>query len=132
MIHHIEIYVEDLKKSKKFYGLFFPLLGYELFQEWDLGFSYKYKETYIVFVQVEEKYQDFKYHRKHIGINHIAFKCKDRENFEKIKFILKQENVNFLYEEKYPFAGGNHHYAFYFEDVMRLKIEIVLEEFEYE
>ncbi len=50
MIHHIEIYVENLEESKKFYNLFLPLLGYELFQNWDQGFSYRYQETYIVFV----------------------------------------------------------------------------------
>lgn len=127
MIHHIEIYVENLEESKKFYNLFLPLLGYELFQNWDQGFSYRYQETYIVFVQVEEKYKDSKYHRKHIGINHLAFKCFDKEIFEKIRTILQQEKIQFLYEDKYPFAGGKNHYAFYFEDVMRLKLEIVLE-----
>lgn len=114
MIHHFEIYVENLEASKKFYSLFLPLLGYKLFQEWNKGVSYKYQESYIVFVQVEEKYKDFKYHRKHVGINHLALKCFDKEIFDKIRKILEQEKVQLLDEHQYPFSGGENHYAFYF------------------
>ena len=53
MIHPIEIYVSNLKTSRKFYSFLLEALGYELYQEWEEGFSYKRQETYLVFVQAE-------------------------------------------------------------------------------
>ena len=53
MIHPIEMYVRNLKTSGKFYSFLLEALGYELYQEWEEGFSYKRQETYLVFVQAE-------------------------------------------------------------------------------
>lgn len=58
MIHPIEMYVSNLKASRKFYSFLLEALGYELYQEWEEGFSYKRQETCLVFVQVEAAYQD--------------------------------------------------------------------------
>lgn len=55
-MNHIEIYVSHLIKSREFYDLLLPKLGYRLYQEWSAGFSYRKDEHYIVFVQVVEKY----------------------------------------------------------------------------
>lgn len=38
---HIELYVSNLQKTKLFYSKFLVQLGFELFQEWEEGFSYK-------------------------------------------------------------------------------------------
>lgn len=51
MIHHIEIYVSNLNASRKFYRFLLEALGYELYQEWEEGFSYKRQETYLVDVE---------------------------------------------------------------------------------
>ena len=48
-MHHIEIYVSNLEKTKEFYSWILSILGFELFQEWKDGFSYKKDEFYIVF-----------------------------------------------------------------------------------
>ena len=47
---HIELYVSNLQKTKLFYSKFLVQLGFELFQEWEEGFSYKKESFYIVFV----------------------------------------------------------------------------------
>ncbi|WZU02060.1 hypothetical protein MGH68_03005 [Erysipelothrix sp. D19-032] len=39
MIHHLEIYVKDLKQTRLFYERLFALLDYELYQEWEKGFT---------------------------------------------------------------------------------------------
>lgn len=53
-MHHIEIYVSNLEKTKEFYSWILSVLGFELFQEWEGGFSYKKDEFYIVFVQTKK------------------------------------------------------------------------------
>lgn len=126
MLHHVEIYVSDLEESRKFYSYFFPLMNYELYQEWECGFSYKYGETYIVFVQAEPDYLESSYHRKNIGLNHLAFSLNSEIEIDNIRNILLEYGVQELYTEKYPYAGGRNYYAFFFEDPDRIKLEITI------
>ena len=125
ILHHIEFYVSDLEKSKKFWEWLLTELGYKKYQEWNNGISFKLEDTYLVFVQTEDKYQDIKYHRKRTGLNHIAFHVDNREQIDYFTLKLKERGVSVLYEEKHPFAGGDDHCAIYFEDPDRIKVELV-------
>ncbi|PHK49322.1 VOC family protein [Staphylococcus edaphicus] len=127
-IHHIEIYVEDINKTRKFYEWLLPKLGYKLYQDWKNGFSFKLDKTYIVLVEVDEGYKKYGYHRKRIGLNHIAFSVSNRNTVDYISNILLDNGINILYEDKHPYAGGENHYAVYFEDPNRIKLEIVSRE----
>ena len=129
-MHHIEIYVSNLDKTKEFYSWIFSILGFELFQEWKDGFSYKKDEFYIVFVQTKEKYLNNGYNRCNIGLNHLAFRCQTKDKIDQIRKNLIQRNIVLLYDDKYPYAGGAEHYAVYFEDPDRIKVEICLDELE--
>ena len=46
-LHHLEIYVSNLEHSKKFWKWFLELLGYEEFQSWDEGISWKLEDAYL-------------------------------------------------------------------------------------
>lgn len=126
-MHHTEIYVSNLDKTKEFYSWILSILGFELFQEWKDGFSYKKDEFYIVFVQTKEKYLNNGYHRCNIGLNHLAFRCPTKNKIDQIRKNLIQNNIVLLYDDKYPYAGGVEHYAVYFEDPDRIKVEICLD-----
>ena len=125
LIHHIELYVSDLKKSRLFWDW---LLGEELnyfkFQEWESGVSWKMNETYIVFVQAEEKYLEIPYHRCRVGLNHLAFHA-TKKKVDEITVKLAQKGYSLLYKEKHPYAGGPNYYAVFFEDPDRIKVELV-------
>lgn len=125
IIHHIEINVSNLNRSRNFWGWFLRELGYKKFQEWEFGFSFKLKDTYLVFVQTENMYLNNKYHRKNTGLNHIAFHVKNKKMLNKLKEKLEENGARILYNENFPFAGGKDHYALYFEDPDRIKVEIV-------
>ncbi|MDZ5710770.1 VOC family protein [Jeotgalibacillus haloalkalitolerans] len=125
MLHHVELYVSDLKKSTEFWGWLLEELGYELYQEWESGRSWKYGETYLVFVQTEDAYLDIPYHRKRTGLNHLAFHADSREQVDELTEKLKDKGVTILYEDKHPFAGGEDYYAVFMEDPDRIKVEIV-------
>ncbi len=124
-MHHIEIYVSDLKKTKEFYNLFINDINYSFGKEWDNGFIIENKDNYIVFVQVKEKYKKYIYDRKHIGLNHICFKVNSKKIIDKIRNTLRNNNVKLLYDDKYPHAGGINCYSLYFEDTDGMKLEIV-------
>lgn len=124
MIHHIEINVKSLQRSREFYSMLLPDLGYELYQDWPEGFSFKNGSSYIVFVQTEKPYLHLPYHRKASGLNHLAFWADSRSEVDRLAGKMRLSGVPMLYEDRYPFAGGPDHYAVFLEDPDRLKIEI--------
>jgi catechol 2,3-dioxygenase-like lactoylglutathione lyase family enzyme len=124
-LHHVEIYVSDLKKSREFWKWFLGELGYTLFQEWDMGFSMLLDPTYIVFVQTEERFLDKNYHRCQTGLNHLAFHADSRQAVDNMTEKVRTKGMKILYEDRHPFAGGEDYYALYFEDPDRIKVELV-------
>lgn len=123
-LHHVELYVKDLEKSIHFWGWLLETLGYKEFQKWDQGISYQLGGTYLVFVQVEERYADVAYHRCRPGLNHLAFHGGSQAFVDEITLKLKERHVTILYEDKHPYAGGKGYYAVFFEDPDRMKVEI--------
>ncbi|WP_339149802.1 MULTISPECIES: VOC family protein [unclassified Sutcliffiella] len=125
LIHHIELYVSSLKKTKEFWGWLLEELGYKPYQDWDKGQSWKLGDTYIVFVQTEERFLDIPYHRCRVGLNHLAFHASSRVQVDYLTEQLKSQGVNMLYMDKHPYAGGENYYAVFFEDPDRIKVELV-------
>lgn len=125
LFHHIELYVSNLKRTTTFWGWFLKELGYTSFQKWEGGQSWKLDETYIVFVQTEEEFLDVPYHRRRVGLNHLAFYADSRQQVDDMTNKLKEKGIAILYQKKHPFAGGENHYAVYFEDPDRIKVELV-------
>lgn len=111
LLHHVEINVSDLQEAREFYNEFFEKLGYNLFQEWEKGFSMKLGETYIVFVQTEERFLQKKYHRKQTGLNHLAFHVENKKAVDEWTEWLNRRECKILYKDKHPYAGGSDHYA---------------------
>ena len=68
------------------------------------------------------------YHRCRVGLNHLAFHAVSREQVDNLTMKLKEKGVKILYPERHPFAGGSGHYAVFFEDPDRMKVEIVAPE----
>ncbi len=128
MLHHVEINVSNLKRSRKFYDALLPVMGYSLYQEWEQGVSYKFDATYLVFVQTVEKHLDSAYHRGQTGLNHLAFHAQSRQQVDEITEMLEALGTTILYKDRHPFASGPSVYAVFFEDPDRLKLEIVAPE----
>lgn len=78
----------------------------------------------LVFVQVPPAYLDASYHRKRVGLNHIAFHAESRDQVDQLTLQLRARGVPILYRDKHPFAGGPDHYAVFFEDPDRMKLEL--------
>lgn len=124
-LHHIEINVSNLQKTVQFWSWLLEELDYEPFQKWDGGKSWRLADTYIVFVQVEERFRKIPYHRKAVGLNHLAFHGKSKEHVDEIMRALEANGIPILYKDRHPYAGGPNHYAVFLEDPDRIKIEIV-------
>ncbi|MEM9788639.1 MAG: hypothetical protein AAF801_19225, partial [Pseudomonadota bacterium] len=72
MLHHVEIYVSDLTRSRAFWTPLLTNIGYQETDYWDDGFTLKTKQdAYLTFVQVEDRHADRPYHRCAVGLNHL-------------------------------------------------------------
>jgi catechol 2,3-dioxygenase-like lactoylglutathione lyase family enzyme len=119
---HIEIYVSDIEKSAVFWGWLLQELGYAPFQTWDKGRSWKLGGFYFVIVQVEAPF-NATYHRKNVGLNHVAFHADNAADVQRMTKTLEEKGVPILYADRHPHAGGADHIAVYFEDPDKIKVE---------
>lgn len=125
LLHHVELYASAFEKSVAFWDWFLDELGYEVYQEWDDGRSWKCGPTYLVVVRAPEEYEDEEYHRRHPGLNHLAFHADSRAQVDELTRKLRERGRTILYEDEHPYAGGEGYYALYFEDPERMKVEVV-------
>jgi tetratricopeptide (TPR) repeat protein len=124
LLHHLEIYVSDLSRSLEFWGWLLDRLGYEVFQDWPGGRSFRLGDTYLVFAQAS--FLEPPYHRKRVGLNHLAFHARSREALDALARDLQARGTALLYGDRFRTAGRP--YAIYFEDPDRIKVEIVAPE----
>ncbi|HRK30925.1 MAG TPA: VOC family protein [Tepidisphaeraceae bacterium] len=126
MIHHIEIYVSDLDRAIRFWSPLMEMLNCTA-ERWSKGINYfgADDEPYLCLVQAAEAHRGAGYHRKRIGLNHIAFRARSREHVDRIRGWAKDAGHTLLYDDRYPFATAPGYYALFFEDPDRIKIEIV-------
>lgn len=122
-IHHLEIYVTDLEASARFWGWLLGRFGYEPFQEWDDGISFRTPGTYLVFVAAPDAGTSL--NRRQPGLNHIAFGLATTSDVDDLRADLAGREVRLLYDDRYPHAGGADHYAVFFEDPDGIKVEVV-------
>jgi len=127
MLHHVELYVSSLSNSQSFWQPMLQKIGYTQTGSWDDGFTLSSDDDmYLTFVQVQDKYQSNHYHRCGVGLNHIAFRVKDRRTVDTVRQYCLDNKISCLYDDRYPFAnGGDEYYALFIEDPDRIKVEFV-------
>jgi catechol 2,3-dioxygenase-like lactoylglutathione lyase family enzyme len=126
MIHHVEVYVSDLDRSIAFWTPFLALLGYEE-ERWAEGVNYLVGEEdpYLSLVRAPQEHLDVGYHRRRVGLNHLAFRARSREQVDEVRTWLREAGVPLLYDDRYPFATAPGYYAVFCEDPDRIKVEVV-------
>lgn len=125
LLDHVELNVSELVAATDFYDWFLQDLGYVPYQEWESGRSWMRNETYFVIVQVEAEHDGSGFHRKNVGLNHLAFHAASRERVDRMREMLLARGTTVLYDSPRPGADP---YALYFEGPDRLKLEYVWRE----
>jgi catechol 2,3-dioxygenase-like lactoylglutathione lyase family enzyme len=125
VLHHIEIYVSNLDRTVAFWTPFMKKLGYEA-DSWSGGMNYvKEGEAYLCFLPAPNEHIAAGYHRKRVGLNHLAFRGESRAQVDDLAAWVTANGHKSLYEAKYPHASGPNYYALYCEDPDRIKVEVV-------
>ena len=128
-LHHVEVNVSNLQRSIDFWGWFLPQLGFETYQTWEEGRSYRSENTYIVFVQAEDAHRDQPLHRKRPGLNHLAFWSASKEQVKELPDRLRERGIRVLYDDRDPETiGAPSEWSVFFEDPDRIKVEVVAPE----
>jgi catechol 2,3-dioxygenase-like lactoylglutathione lyase family enzyme len=122
-LHHVEVYVSDLNRGIAFWERLLVPLGYIVYQQWDSGRSWKLGDTYIVLVQAPSDQLAHGFHRRRVGLNHLAFHARSRRQVDQLTAELQEHGGRLLYGDRHPYAGG--YYAAYVEDPDGIKVEIV-------
>lgn len=124
LLSHIELNVSDYAKSIRFYDQVLIPLGWKRLVCQKTHTVFSDGQMKIVLGPVEEKYRTPEFHRKRVGLNHLAFYAPTQAFVDEyVKTILKPKNIKCLYENHSK--GDETYYSIFFEDPDRLKIEVV-------
>ena len=83
LLHHVELWVPDLESSRVRWEWLLTALGYERFQSWPHGVSYRLGHTYLVLEQ-SPALCDGGYERRRPGLNHLAFHAGARSTLDRL------------------------------------------------
>jgi catechol 2,3-dioxygenase-like lactoylglutathione lyase family enzyme len=123
-LHHVELWVPDLDRAVASWGWLLGELGYEQFQDWDGGRSWRAGPTYIV-VEQSPAMTSSEHKRCHPGLNHLAFHVAGRDSVDRLVRAAPDHGWTLMFANKHPYAGGQDHYAAYMENADGYEVELV-------
>ncbi len=125
-LSHISLNVSDLRRSTRFYDLFLSCLGFRRCRtiQTEVGYS---NESVKVFLRAcDPRFLRRSYHRKAVGLNHLAFQVASREEVDRVHVkLVKDLEVQVLYGTPRAFDVQYEYYALFVEDPDRIKLEVV-------
>jgi 8-oxo-dGTP pyrophosphatase MutT (NUDIX family)/catechol 2,3-dioxygenase-like lactoylglutathione lyase family enzyme len=126
-LHHVELWVPDLPRATRSWGWLLMELGYEPYQEWPGGRSWRQPPTYLVMEQ-SPAMQPGGHERTRPGLNHLAFHAGLRERVDALVRAAPDHGWTLLFPDRYPHAGGAQHYAAYLSDADGFEVELVADD----
>ena len=124
LIHHVELWVPDLERATRSWGWLLGELGYEPYQRWPDGVSYRLGPTYVV-LERSPALAPGGHERTRPGLNHLAFHAGDRDRVDALVGQAAGHGWSLLFADRHPHAGGPDHYAAYLEDADGYEVELV-------
>ena len=118
------MWVPNLDRASATWGWLLGELGYDLFQDWPGGKSWRSGSTYIVFEQSPAR-TAIRHDRCRPGLNHLAFHVESRARADALAVAAAGHGWRLMFAEQHPFAGGKGHYAAYLENVDGYEAELV-------
>jgi catechol 2,3-dioxygenase-like lactoylglutathione lyase family enzyme len=122
-IAHTQLSVNDMKRSRAFYHR----LLHETF-----GMTVQYDEpkffyciggrTGIGITPADDRFRDTPFHQLRIGLHHICFRLRSREDVDELHDVLRDMNARIVHApEDGPWAPG--YYSILFEDPDGIRLE---------
>jgi len=124
---HIQLNVSDLEASCVFYLKALAPLGFARADSEPGEFIRitNGRDAVIVLGSVEDRFRQWKYHRKGIGLGHFALAVDSRELLDLMEVHIRQAGIPILGEGRTWMEYRHGYDSFFFEDPDRILIEIV-------
>ncbi len=119
-LHHVELWVPDFGRAVAEWGWLLGRLGYETFQDWPAGRSWRLGDTYLV-VEQSPALTAAEHDRRRPGLNHLAFHAGTRRDVDSLAADGPAHGWTLLFADRHPYAGGPEHYAAYLAEHRRLR-----------
>jgi catechol 2,3-dioxygenase-like lactoylglutathione lyase family enzyme len=123
-LHHVELWVPDLGRAVQEWGWLLGRLGYESFQDWPDGRSWRLGGTYLV-VEQSPDLTGAEHDRLRPGLNHLAFHAGPRQRVDELAADGPAHGWTLLFPDRHPYAGGPEHYAAYLASTDNFEVELV-------
>jgi catechol 2,3-dioxygenase-like lactoylglutathione lyase family enzyme len=123
--HHMDVYVADLARSAEFWGRLLGRLGWRPRADRPGVKSWTDGTTELFFVQAEPEFVAQGYHRKRVGLNHLALAVGGRADLEAIRALVAEQGARLLYGGEIEETATQH--RLFFEDPDRIKVEVLAE-----
>lgn len=123
-LHHVELWVPDLRRAHAEWGWLLTELGYSQFQDWPDGRSWRRGGTYIV-VEQSSALSAPAHDRNRPGLNHLAFHAGGRDRVDALAAAGPSAGWSLLFGDRHPYAGGPEHYAAYVANSDGFEVELV-------
>ena len=127
LLHHVELWVPDLERAAAGWGWLLGRLGYEEFQRWPGGVSFRLGPAYVVLEHSPDQLPG-PHERRRAGLNHLAFHAADRAQVDALAAAGPAHGWAVLFADRHPHAGGPDTYAVYLEDGDGFEVEVVAPE----
>jgi catechol 2,3-dioxygenase-like lactoylglutathione lyase family enzyme len=128
VLHHVELWVPDLSRATASWGWLLRELGWQPYQTWPAGRSWRAGETYLVIEESPALRPGAQHDRLRPGLNHLAFHAPGRAAVDALSAAAPAHGWSLLFLDRHPYAGGAGHYAVYLEDADGFEVEVVARE----
>jgi RimJ/RimL family protein N-acetyltransferase/catechol 2,3-dioxygenase-like lactoylglutathione lyase family enzyme len=126
-VHHVELWVADLPSAERSLGWLFTELGWQEYQRWPRGVSWRYGNSYVVVEDSPDRTGD-RHDRNRPGLNHLAVHIRDRAELDRITAAAPAHGWRLMFADRHPYAGGPDHLAAYLENDEGFEVELVASE----
>jgi catechol 2,3-dioxygenase-like lactoylglutathione lyase family enzyme len=123
-LHHLEVWVPDISRAVTQWGWLLDQLGYQPFQNWSSGRSWRLGSTYVVLEQ-SPALTATDHERCRPGLNHLAFHAGDRQRVDALTEASQRHGWTLMFPGRHPHAGGEDHYAAYLTNDDGYEVELV-------
>lgn len=123
-LHHVEVWVPDLAVAERAWRWLLGELGWQPYQHWDAGRSWRHGGTYLVLEQ-SPALSSTVHDRLAPGLNHLAFHAGTPANVDRLVEAAPPHGWSLLFPERHPHAGGPDVYAAYLADTQGYEVELV-------
>jgi catechol 2,3-dioxygenase-like lactoylglutathione lyase family enzyme len=126
MFSHIELNVSNLDTSVRFYLSALKPLGFEQADGSDEYMRLSNgRDAVITLCPVGEAFRDHVYHRRAVGLSHVAIAVESHETVDRMAEHLSALGIPLLGDGKVELGYRRGYYTLSFEDPDRVMIEIV-------